>query len=176
MPVSRAMRRLLRVRELEEEQRKLALESAVGDLHRLESALVATGERDRRGRSLVSTSAQSGQLPDRLAGIEETCTAIRFRAVLEPRIADEKLEVDQLREEYIEKRVERRQAETLIRETEELDAMEAGRRNQQALDDWFGNRQHHLEALADQSKVEKVAHSLQQDTEVQSQQPRTNKP
>ena len=34
MAVSRALRRLLRVRELEEEQSRLALESALGELQR----------------------------------------------------------------------------------------------------------------------------------------------
>jgi hypothetical protein len=39
MAVSRALRRLLRIRELEEEQCRLALESTLGELNRLESAL-----------------------------------------------------------------------------------------------------------------------------------------
>jgi hypothetical protein len=42
MAVSRALRRLLRIRDLEEEQSRLALESAIGDLNRLESTLAAT--------------------------------------------------------------------------------------------------------------------------------------
>ena len=50
MAVPRALRRLLHIRSLEEEQRWLALESAIGELKRLERALAATAERDRRGR------------------------------------------------------------------------------------------------------------------------------
>jgi hypothetical protein len=53
-----------------------------------------------------------------------------------------------LREEFLAKRVERRQAETLIKETEARDAIEAGRRSQQNLDDWFGNRMHRKDAEA----------------------------
>jgi len=60
--VSRALRRLLRIREIEEEQCKLALESALGELHRLEHALTATSALDRRGRRLVEASAHSGEL------------------------------------------------------------------------------------------------------------------
>jgi hypothetical protein len=44
------------------------------------------------------------------------------------------------RQQYLVKRIERRQAETLIRETEAQDALEGARREQQRLDDWFGTR------------------------------------
>jgi hypothetical protein len=44
--------------------------------------------------------------------------------------------------EYLAKRVERRQAETLIEEAQAQNALDAGRRSQQALDDWFLNRLH----------------------------------
>ncbi len=77
MAVSRALRRLLRIRELEEEQSRLALESALGELNRLEASLAAAVERERRGRRLVKASAQTGELPDRLAGLEETRAADR---------------------------------------------------------------------------------------------------
>src|ERR1039458_373198 len=80
MAVSRALRRLLRIRSLEEEQRRLALESAIGELNRLEHALAATAQQDRRGRRLVEVSARSGELPDRLAGPEETGAATRHAA------------------------------------------------------------------------------------------------
>jgi hypothetical protein len=142
MAVSRAMRRLLRIRDLEEEQGHLALEAALGELRQLENALAATAERERGGRRLVQASVRSGELPDRLAGLEETRAAERRAGALVPRIADAELDVASLREEFLLKRVERRQAETLIRETEAQDAVEAGRRGQQALDDWFGNRLH----------------------------------
>ena len=38
------------------------------------------------------------------------------------------------------KRVERRQAETLIHETEAQEVIESGRRGQQSLDDWYSSR------------------------------------
>ena len=68
MAVSRALRRLLRVLEIEEEQSRLALESAVGELGILEHSLTATRTRERSGRRLVISSAQSGELPDRGRG------------------------------------------------------------------------------------------------------------
>jgi hypothetical protein len=49
-------------------------------------------------------------------------------------------EVTDRREEFLLKRVERRQAETLIQEIEAREAIEDGRRGQQALDDWYSSR------------------------------------
>jgi hypothetical protein len=148
MAASRALRRLLRIRNMEEEQSRLALESALGELSRLERALTATSERDRRGRRLVQISARTGELADRLAGIEEGRAADRHRAALTPRIADAELDVAALRQEFLVHRVERRQVETLIREAEAQDVIEASRKGQQAVDDWYGNRLHREEAEA----------------------------
>jgi flagellar biosynthesis chaperone FliJ len=144
MAVSRALRRLLRIRELEEEQGRIALEAAVGEFSRLKNALGATVERGRNGRLLVGSSAVSGEFTDRLAGLEETRAAERLAAALTPRIADADEEVTNLREDYLAKRVERRQAETLIQEAEARDALDADRKSQQALDDWFRNRLHRV--------------------------------
>jgi hypothetical protein len=44
------------------------------------------------------------------------------------------------RREFLGKRIERRQTETLIEETQALDKVEAGRRAQRDLDDWFLSR------------------------------------
>lgn len=126
MAVSRSLRRLLRIRELEEEQSRLVLELALSELNRLEHALTATAARERRGRSLVQASAHSGQLPDRLAGLEETRSSLRHAAALGPRIEATGDDVAALRREFLGKRVERRQAETLIQETEAEDAIAAG--------------------------------------------------
>ena len=142
MAVSRALRRLLRVLEIQEDQCRLALESAVSELVHLERSLASVGERDQSGRKLIHASAQSGELADRLAGIEETRAARRRAEALLPRIADAQLNVESLRQAFLDKRVESRQAETLIRETAARDALVAGRRSQQALDDWYLNRLH----------------------------------
>ena len=149
MPVSKALGRLLRIRELEEGQCRLALEAALGEQHRLEDAWMAMAGLDRRGRRLVESSVRSGELGDRLAGLHETGTAVRAAGILEPLMAGCADEVARLRQEYLEKRVERRQAETLIRETEARDAIESGRRNQQALDDWFRARLHRMQSGAE---------------------------
>ena len=140
MAVARALRRLLRIREIEEEQGRLAMENALADLHRLEQALTASGERERRGRRLVQASASSGELPDRLAGLEESRAADRVAQVLAPRIRDSQQAVAGLREEFLRMRVARRQVETLIEEAEARDAVDADRQSQQSLDDWYSSR------------------------------------
>lgn len=142
MTVARAFKRLLRIRDMEEEQHRIALESALDILLRLQNAQAVATERGRLGRLLVVFSADSGELPDRLAGLEETHCSRRIALELTPRIAHAQKNVTQLREEYLAKRVERRQAETLIEEAKARDALDAGRRSQQALDDWFLNRLH----------------------------------
>jgi hypothetical protein len=149
MAVSRSLRRLLHIRELEEEQCRLALETGQGELNRLENALVATEERDRRGRKLLESSIHSGELPDRLAGLEEMRASTRRTAVLVPRIAKARLYVGMLRQTFLSKRVERRQADSLIQEAEARDAIEAGRRSQQSLDDWYSNRLHRSQGVAE---------------------------
>lgn len=140
MPVSRAMRRLLRVRELEEEQGRLALESALGELNRLKNALAAAAGRDRKGRHLVASSVVSGELPDRLAGLEESRSAARLRDALSVRTKAAELDAAAVREDFLLRKVERRQAQSLIEHIEARDAVEAGRRDQQALDEWHRSR------------------------------------
>jgi aspartokinase len=141
MAVSRAMRRLLRVLEMQEEQARAQMESALADLRKLERALDAAGERERAGRRLVKTSAAMNEttdpIIDRLAGVEESRTASRQAAALKPKIATAGAQVSERRREFLDKRVERRQAETVISRAAEQEASESGRRVQRELDDWF---------------------------------------
>jgi hypothetical protein len=67
---------------------------------------------------------------------------MRLALTLAPRIADAARQAEDLREDFLAARIERRQAETLVDEAEARDARAADRGAQQALDDWFGNRRH----------------------------------
>jgi len=140
MPVSRAMRRLLQVLEIQEEERRAAMELARVELDRFKEALTRTKERERNGRRLVAASAATGEVTDRIAGLEEAGTAKRIAAALGPRIMEAEAAVSERRREFLDKRVERRQTETLIEEAEARDRVEAGRSAQRSLDDWFLNR------------------------------------
>ena len=146
MAVSKALERLRRIRDLEEEQRRLALESALGELDGLNRARVDAGARERRGRALVCTAVQSGEVADRRAGHLEAETARRFSRILARHIAATETAAVRLREEFLEKRVERRQAEALVEESEAQEAAKSERRGQQAIDDWYGSRKHRKQA------------------------------
>jgi flagellar biosynthesis chaperone FliJ len=130
------MRRLLQVLEIQEEECRAAMESARAELSLLERALSRNQERERGGRRLVAVSATTGEVTDRIAGIEEAHTAKRVAAVLAPRIREAEAAVNERRSQFLGKRIERRQTETLIEETEALDRVEAERRAQRDLDDW----------------------------------------
>jgi len=134
------LKRLVRVRELEEERSRLALDSAVAERDRLTHALELASHRERNGRALIVLSAHSGELCDRLAGLEETRMAHRLRELLFERIAAAELEVSEQRERYLSTRIKRRQADTLIEEAERKDAEQCVRRDQQDLDEWFRSR------------------------------------
>lgn len=140
MIVSRSLRRLLHIRELEEERSRTALETAANELRRLESALAAAHERGRTARRLMLESAQSGELRDRLAGIEETRASSRYADVLSPRIQSAEREVVALRQKLLSKRIEHRQAQTLAQEMEARASAEQAKRIQQTLDDWHRDR------------------------------------
>jgi hypothetical protein len=142
MAASRAMRRLLAVLETQEEQSRASLEAAATELRLLEEALKGSGQRDRRGRLLVTASAESGEFLDRLAGMEEILAAHRHAACLIPKIMEAKRTVTSRRNEFLGKRIERRQAETIIEETEAGDKIEAERRSQKEVDGWFLSHAH----------------------------------
>ncbi|MDR3737030.1 MAG: hypothetical protein P4L10_16035 [Acidobacteriaceae bacterium] len=140
MAVSRVLRRLRRVRELEEEQQRLALEAALSDLHVLQAAQQGARERGREGRRLIIASVQTGEVADRAAGIEEMRAAQRRADWLEASVEEALQRVNDLRKAYLSVRVERRQAETLIEEAEARDRLEDLRKGQQNLDDWHRAR------------------------------------
>jgi hypothetical protein len=131
----RSLRRLLRVLEIEEEQQKLALETAVGELRLMERALAAAGERGRGGRHLIALSAHNGEMADRLAGLEESLGAARSLSFLKPRTASTQQEVSRLRDDLLAKRVAQQQTAHVLRGVETREAMEAARRGQQSLDE-----------------------------------------
>ncbi len=140
MAVSRSMRRLLRIRDMEEELRQGALDAALNELTRLQAALAAARERERGGRRIVSASARSGEVTDRIAGLEEINAGRRHAAALTPIVAEAESAVGARRQQLLAKRTERKQVETLIRKTETGDAAEAVRRAQREVDDWFLNK------------------------------------
>jgi hypothetical protein len=142
MAVSKPLERLLRIRDLQEEQHRLALESAAAHLRELEAARVGAGESERAGRALIAASVLTGELADRQGGLVQAAAANRRGELLAQHIARAEAATLRLQQAFLEKRVERRQAETLVSESEARNAVESSRRSQRALDDWHGSRKH----------------------------------
>ena len=91
---------------------------------------------------MVIASVGTGDVADRQAGLAETQAGRRTAAMLGPRVAAAETEAARLRQAFLDKRMERRQAETLIEETRARDDSESERRTQRAVDDWYGSLQH----------------------------------
>jgi hypothetical protein len=151
MPVSSALKRLLRIRDLEQEQHQRALESALAELRQLEKALEQAAARQRSGRTDFTASVLDQNLnldpnPDQRSyrkpleqqsALVETTIGKRHALALAPRLSRAAAQAALRRQEFLLKRMERRQAETLIEETEAADALEATRKGQKSLDDWY---------------------------------------
>jgi len=138
----KTIERLLHIREIEEEQKRLQLDAALANLESLERTRDAAAEMGRQGRTLVGESVISGVIADRQAGLMETEIARRCARLLALRIASAQKEVIERRRDFIDKRIERRQAETLMEQDETREKLESGRRSQRSVDDWYGARTH----------------------------------
>jgi hypothetical protein len=157
MAVSKALQRLLRILNLEEEMHRRELDAAQRDQALLTRALTAAGEQERRGRQLTTLGAERNELPDRLAGLEEVHAGGRRAIALQLRLAQASQQVSELRAAFLSKRVERRQAETLVDHAEEREVIEANRRAQQSLDDWYLTQKPDDTKIRDAKSVEPQA-------------------
>jgi hypothetical protein len=142
MAISDSLRRLLHIRTLEEEQRKIVLDLALAELHSLEHTLGAMRARERSGRERVVLSSRSGDTADRIAGLIECESARRNARMFEARIAKAALRAGEAREEFLSKRVEKRQVKTILQEAQGAQNAEAARHEQQGVDEWFSARRH----------------------------------
>lgn len=140
MGSQRQFQRIVRIRQLEEDESRRKLDLAIAALAQAEFALRMAQQRGRAGRSLVVSSACSGEFVDRIAGMEESRSAQRVALALASRIRAAEDAVASLRQEYLNKRTSRLQAETLAETERAREAATTLRRGQQALDDWYLNR------------------------------------
>ena len=137
MAVSKTIQRLRCILDVEEELRRRQLESAQADLARLELALRTAGEREREGRLLFSAGVRAEDLRNRLAGEAEMHAGRHRESILRQYIQQSKLVVDELRAAFLEKRVERKQAETFVKAAQVRESLEEDHRTQQSLDTWY---------------------------------------
>jgi|ERR1700739_479636 len=136
MAASHSLRRLHCIRDAEERQRRILMELEIAELRRFESALKDTLKRSRQARALLASSVRSGDQLDRIVALEEMRAAERLAQILRARIDVAQKRVAAVRQEFLAKRIERRQVETLLEAANAQEAIEANRKSQSALDDW----------------------------------------
>jgi hypothetical protein len=134
--ISRGLRRLFELRQIEELQKAALLEAATAELHRLENALEVARTREGNGRALVSRSVMVGEMQDRIFGVEEIATAVRISTVLRSRVHSATEKIQRIRNDFLNKRLDRRQVETLLGSALQREANQAERKMQLALDEW----------------------------------------
>ena len=131
-----SLRRLCEIRRAEEQYQASLLESARSELQRIEGALKATSVRRRAGRALLDDGNRSGVLRDRIAGSEEITCALRALNVLLVRKQVIQEQFQGIRDQYLAKRRELLQVETLLRNELQREGETESRRSQASLDDW----------------------------------------
>lgn len=127
------LRRLLEIRVLQEEQCAARLAQHVHEMHRAEQALRGVDIRSRLQRQLAARCDQD-PIHRQASLVEEHSTRLRRLALL-TRIANTRLQIEQLRVEVLQKRSERRKVEALIEEATARSVTRETRRTQQDLDD-----------------------------------------
>ncbi len=143
MPVTRSLRRLLRIRDIEEEQHRLTLELAQSELRTIEDAIVASQWREQEGRMLVDAGLASGDVTDVQSGRLEVNSARSNFTSLLPRRDECEQRVNVSREALREKQIERRQTEAVIEAAMATEKVKSVRHSQNDLDDWFRARTFH---------------------------------
>ena len=140
MAVKPMLERLLRLRELEEEQSRLELERASTVHARVEQQRNSVARRQAVMRRAFVAGIEAGNNLGRSGAVIEMERAREQTAQIELRLAAAERELRRQREEFLVRRTSRRQVETLVDEAKaELELM-ASRRAQQMLDDWYGRR------------------------------------
>jgi flagellar biosynthesis chaperone FliJ len=136
MALSASLRRLLSIRQAEEDRSQSEMERANTELQRLESASARAQERGKSAQGLVASSVQTGELLDRVAGLQEIATVKRTQEVLRKRIRAAADDAQHKQQEFMSKRIARRQVEALIDAKSNEARTAFDRKAQSALDDW----------------------------------------
>lgn len=144
------LRRLCDLRRIEELNQAAQLEQARSELQRVEQALREAEVRKSAGRGLFNQGAGSGDLDDRIAGLEEIASATRLTGFLRALRSSAENLVRRTEAEYLLKRAQRSQVETLLRLESEREAAAAQKQNQSLLDEWHRSRRGPIEGAADE--------------------------
>jgi hypothetical protein len=131
------LRRLCEIRRIEEQIQASFLESAKAELLQIDTALEEAYIRKRTGQALAKDGIRNGRAADRVTGFEEIAGATRISQFLTTRKVLAEKYVVKVREEYLLKRAERCQVESLLRKEAERELYAVQKRSQSALDEWY---------------------------------------
>ena len=161
MKNKRVLSRLLRLRELEEEQSRLQLERAAREREIVARAEDSAGERLRAGRSEAISGASRGDALRRMAGQAEAKVGQCWQDRLASSVRGAEAELIRQREEFLLRRTDRRQVEMLAQAEERTHRESMEKQAQRMLDDWFGQRRQarSLERKSAQSTAAPVSNS-----------------
>lgn len=140
MAASKALQRVARIRSLEEEQQRAALESVLAEMRQLETALAECAARESHNRQMLLQAALRNDCAGRQSALAEAEAAPRRKRLLNKRLLAVRQAAELLRASFLQKRVERRQAETLVAEADAGARAAENRRAQQAADAWHSDR------------------------------------
>jgi flagellar export protein FliJ len=140
MAKRRVLERLWRLRELEEEQSRLALEARVQDRDRIAQRLESATQGVVQSRRVFADRLGDPDTATRTGALAELGQARRRQAAIRPQFELAEIEVERGREEFLARRTGRRQLETLLERGQQAAREETARRAQQMLDDWYGRR------------------------------------
>ena len=134
------LERLWRLRELEEEQSRLELESGVAERNRVAQELAEVTAEAARNRREFAARLGDSDTAARTGALVELGRARRWQSAIRPQLDKAEADVELRREEFLARRTTRRQVETLLDREREAARIETARRAQQMLDDWYGRR------------------------------------
>ena len=152
MPRKRVLSRLVRLRELEEEQGRLSLEDAVRRRGRVCEEMDHAKKETEMGRMSFLNGVARRDALGRTGGLIGMEIGVRECARVAPRLQGADREVELQREEFLRRRTARMQVESLATEARNLAEAEVAQRAQQILDDWYGRRRRLSDASNSQAK------------------------
>ncbi len=140
MSSAKVLERLLRLRELEEEQQRFALETVVVERNRSAARLALSLSVQAETRQSYTERIEADDPPGRLDATLRLANSLKESAYCQWQWEATDRAVAAAQEQYFAQRLLRRQAETLVEEQRRKANVEATRRAQQMLDDWYGRK------------------------------------
>lgn len=140
MPTSLLLKRLLRIRQLQEEQSQAALKTASGNLSLLRQAVERAQTRQARGKSLFISGAAAEDATDRIAGLCETQCAWAREQRLVKEVRQAEIAHQRQLAELTAAHQERRKGELLVDAAEQKMNADVKRQQQKELDELHRHR------------------------------------